>query len=327
MKPLVSVAVISYKHAKYLATCLDSLLSQKTNFDYEVIVGEDCSNDGSREILQDYLVRYPEKLVVIFNEKNLGVSQNSTNVLRHCRGKYIAGFESDDFWCDENKLQKQVDYLETHPEIAAVGSNYYYVNEDGDERQLAMRYGQTDRIYKLKDFLRHGFIVHGNTLLRRRETTPVEEEKFINLRNSVPTQGDVITRCLVYSKGSIYVFPEPMICHRDGNAVASSFTAQNRNGAILYTNMHKDLLLNINEYFDNEINVTTKLCHRMGYILMAKICRKMNFEMSEYLRIFNTMKFSHKCLTVWCFIIISVEKVYNSVYWKFNNRSQYKSRR
>ncbi len=134
MQPLVSITVIAYKHAKYLPACLDSLLGQKTNFDYEVIVGEDCSNDGSREILLDYMARYPDKLKVIINEENLGASKNGYNVLQQCRGKYIAGCESDDFWCDEYKLQKQVDYLEAHPEISAVGSNHFYVDDDGNRR-------------------------------------------------------------------------------------------------------------------------------------------------------------------------------------------------
>ena len=124
MHPLVSVTVLSYKHAKYLPACLDSLLNQKTTFEYEVVVGEDCSNDGSKEILCHYLERYPDKLKVIFNEQNIGASRNGYNVRRLCRGKYLTGCESDDFWCDEYKLQKQVDYLETHPEIAAVGANF-----------------------------------------------------------------------------------------------------------------------------------------------------------------------------------------------------------
>ena len=80
MQPLVSVTVSSYKHAKYLPTCLDAIFNQKTTFDYEVIVGEDCSNDGSREILCDYLKKYPDKLKVIFNEQNLGVTKNGFNI-------------------------------------------------------------------------------------------------------------------------------------------------------------------------------------------------------------------------------------------------------
>lgn len=324
MQPLVSVTVISYKHAKYLPTCLDSLLGQKTTFDYEVIVGEDCSNDGSREILLDYMARYPDKLIVIFNEENLGASKNGVNVRKHCRGKYITGCESDDFWCDEYKLQKQVDYLEAHPEIVAVGANCYYVDIDGNNRQLALRQGQTDRVYQLKDFLHKGFIIHGNSLMRRSDAFSISGAKYEKLRFSAPTQGDVITRCLLYDKGGIYVFPEPMLCHRDGAAVASSFSAQNKNRAIHYTRMHRDILLALNEYFDGKYDFTPKLCHRMGYILMARMLGRMQFDMKEFRELFNAMKLRHKLLTVWQFNRITLEKIWNTVYWKFHDRSQYK---
>lgn len=324
MQPLVSITVIAYKHAKYLPACLDSLLGQKTNFDYEVIVGEDCSNDGSREILLDYLARYPDKLKVIINEENLGASKNGYNVLLQCRGKYIAGCESDDFWCDEYKLQKQVDYLEAHPEISAVGSNHFYVDDDGNRRRLALRKGQTDRVYHLKDFLYRGFIVHGNTLLRRSDAFPIHDEKYQKLRFTAPTQGDVVTRCLLYDKGGIYVFPEPMLCHRDGTAVASSFTAQNKNRAIFYTKMHRDILLALNEYFGGKYDFTPKLCHRMGRILVSRMIGGMQFDIKEFNELLRAMKPSHRLLTVWQINRIALERAWNAVYWKLHDRSQYK---
>ena len=327
MQPLVSVTVISYKHAKYLSTCLDCIFNQKTNFDFEVIVGEDCSNDGSKEILLDYMERYPDKLRVIFNEVNLGVTKNGFNVRKLCRGKYITGCESDDFWCDEYKLQKQADYLENHPEIAAVGANCYFVDDNGENRKLALRADQTDRTYKLKDFLRSGFIAHGNSLMRRAEVTPTEGEKYEKLRFTAPTQGDVITRCLIYDKGGVYVFPEPMLCHRDGAAVSSSFAAQNKDRAIYYTEMHRDILLALNEYFDGKYDFSSKLCHRMGVILLSKVQGKMNFKMSEFNAILKTMKFSHRCLTFVRFAEALINKTYSSIYWKFHDRSNYKEKK
>lgn len=323
MKPLVSVAICSYKHAKYLRTCLDSILNQKTTFDFEVIVGEDCSNDGSREILEEYLICFPEKLTVIFNEQNLGVTKNGINVRNRCRGKYIASCESDDFWCDEYKLQKQVDYLEAHPEIVAVGSNHYFVDDDGNNQKLALRASQTDRVYQLNDYLKYGLLIHGNSLMRRSDAIPVDTEKYKRLRQCAPTQGDVITRCLLYAKGGIYAFPEPMLCHREGGAVASSFSAQNINKAIGYTRMHRDILLALNEYFEGEHDVMPKLCHRMGYILMARCFGRMHFDMKEYSQLFRELNLAHKFLTIWQFNRLLLERIWNVVYWRFHDRSQY----
>lgn len=324
MEPMVSITVSSYKHAKYLPTCLDSLLNQKTNFHYEVVVGEDCSNDGSKEILLDYQAKYPDKLVVIFNETNLGVSKNGLNIRKKCRGKYLASCESDDFWCDENKLQKQFDYLEAHPEIAAVGSNNYFVDDDGNNPRLALRKSKTDRVYTLKDYMRYGFTIHGNTLMRRSETTPSGGEKYEKLRLSVKTQGDIITRCLIYDKGGIYVFPEPMLCHRDGSAVATSYSAQNINNAIKYTYMFEDMKNALNEYFEGKYDFSPIVANRMAFILFGRIFGNLKFEFKEFFKIYKSLKLSQKLKVVRRFFAMISDKVCNMVYWRFHDRSQYK---
>jgi glycosyltransferase involved in cell wall biosynthesis len=115
LKPLVSVRVITYNHEKYIAKCLEGILMQKTNFAYEVIVGEDCSRDKTREIVLDYQKRYPDIIKVIISEKNIGPVANSLRVEKASQGAYHALCEGDDFWIDPLKLQRQVDFLEANP--------------------------------------------------------------------------------------------------------------------------------------------------------------------------------------------------------------------
>jgi glycosyltransferase involved in cell wall biosynthesis len=113
--PLVSVHIITYNQASYIAEALEGALRQQTDFGVEIVVGEDCSTDGTREIIRDYQRRYPERIRVITSERNVGIHANSLRTGEACRGKYLAFCEGDDYWTDPHKLHKQVHFLETHP--------------------------------------------------------------------------------------------------------------------------------------------------------------------------------------------------------------------
>lgn len=320
--PLVSCLVAAYKHAPYLRTCLDSLLGQKTTFSFEVIVGDDCSNDGSAEILREYQEKYPDNLIVIINEKNLGPSQNGMKIRSYSRGKYIASCEGDDFWCDDHKLQKQVDYLESHPEIEAVGSNCYSVNVNGENRKRMLRKGQTNRVYYLKDYLYKGFLIHGNTLMRHAHPEIENDEKYMKLRATAPTMGDVISRVQIYDRGGIYVFPEPMLCHRDGSAVASSFSARNKTKAIYYTEMYAELIHAIENYYDGKYDLSPKIASRFASILFGRLLGSIDFEIKPFFALLNKQSFKIKCLFVLEFLYFVIERVWNKLYWVFHNRAK-----
>ncbi len=113
--PLVSVTMITFQHEKYISEAIEGVLLQKTNFTYELIIGEDCSLDGTRAIVKDYQAKHPDKIILKLPEKNLGMMRNSVSNKLLCRGKYIAECEGDDYWTDPYKLQKQVDFLESNP--------------------------------------------------------------------------------------------------------------------------------------------------------------------------------------------------------------------
>lgn len=114
---ILSVCTVTYNQANYIAKTIDSFLMQKTNFKFQVIIGDDCSTDGTTEIIKEYAEKYPEIIKPIFREKNIGAGNNSLDVYNHANTKYIAICDGDDYWTDENKLQIQVDYLENHPEL------------------------------------------------------------------------------------------------------------------------------------------------------------------------------------------------------------------
>lgn len=121
----ISVAVITYNQQDTIAQTLDSILCQKGDFELEVVVGEDCSTDNTLAICQEYAVRYPEQVVLLENTHNLGIMANFARVMKACTGEYVGICAGDDYWCDEEKLQKQLEYFKTHPESGVCTTNGY----------------------------------------------------------------------------------------------------------------------------------------------------------------------------------------------------------
>lgn len=127
----VSVAVITYNHEATIRQCLDSILNQLVDFDYEIVVGDDCSTDSTQSILREYATKYPNRFVLKLNPENEGVSRNNIHVLSCCKGEFIAMCEGDDYWSDAEKLKKQVGFLRKNKEYGFVGSACYLLYPDG----------------------------------------------------------------------------------------------------------------------------------------------------------------------------------------------------
>ena len=115
-KPLVSICCITYNHERFISQCLDGFLMQNVDFPFEIVISDDCSTDNTKKIIDTYVSKYPAIFKDVSPSKNLGSTKNFYHVLEKASGKYIALCDGDDYWIDENKLQMQVDFLETNPE-------------------------------------------------------------------------------------------------------------------------------------------------------------------------------------------------------------------
>ena len=116
-KPLLSICIISYNQVDYISQAIESAINQQMNFNSEIIIADDCSTDGTREIVMNYAVRYPGWIRVLERNQNLGPANNFIDLIYAAQGKYIAYLEGDDYWTQNNKLQQQVDFLEQHPDF------------------------------------------------------------------------------------------------------------------------------------------------------------------------------------------------------------------
>ncbi len=151
---------------------MEGFLMQRTNFKYEVIIGEDCSTDNTRKIVQEYCDKYPEMVHLVYSDKNVGGHRNIVRVLDQAKGKYIAFCDGDDFWTSPDKLQKQVDFLENNPDYVICchytreidfSGNLLYVNEN----PVSLKYEYGDLVInKQAETCTATMVVRGREMLK-----------------------------------------------------------------------------------------------------------------------------------------------------------------
>ena len=143
-EPLLSVCLITYNHVKYIGEAIDGVLMQKFSFSWELIIADDCSTDGTREIILNYKEKHPEFIKLILQEKNVGSAQNWMDLITSPKSKYISYFEGDDYWTDPYKLQKQVDFLEANNDYGLVHHEADYLFEKN--KTLIKNHHKTNQI-------------------------------------------------------------------------------------------------------------------------------------------------------------------------------------
>jgi glycosyltransferase involved in cell wall biosynthesis len=156
--PYISIGMVTYNHERYLAQAIESVLQQRVRTTFELIIYEDCSTDGTREIALDYQRRFPEIVRVLYSNANVGMAENVRRGIAAYRGRYCAGLDGDDFWTDPDKLQKQFEALENHPDLDLCITRGHRFFEDGTT-QPDWDYGDADRIVPQTQLLRRPGII------------------------------------------------------------------------------------------------------------------------------------------------------------------------
>lgn len=240
-KPLVSICSITYNHAPYIRQCLDGFLIQKTNFKYEIIIHDDASTDGTAEIIKEYVEKYPDLITPIFQTENQYSKGVRGMFPKFCfpraQGKYIALCEGDDYWTDPLKLQKQVDFLESHPDYVMCSHRFkQYMQKEGIYKDDW--YGEVPNgiTYELKSLI-HGFWFHVplTVMFRRDILCLAEYEKY-------PYSKDATLFFHLLQKGRGFMIPEFMGMYRvhsggvwSGVSEGSQMEADFKNRIGIYT--------------------------------------------------------------------------------------------
>ncbi len=220
LRPLVSVCMLTYNHEKYLSQAMNSILMQKVNFNYEIIVGEDCSIDNTRKILLEFNNMHPGLFNLILQKSNVGMMKNECDVYNSVRGKYIAFLEGDDYWSDENKLQKQVEFLEANRDFAGAAhqtlikvedehmkyEKFYKKYKNDDIKEELLFHKCNKNVLEFRDLIR-SHILHQSSLMFRSYIV-----KKYNLKDLI--FGDHALTLLIASEGKIKYFPDVMSVYR-----------------------------------------------------------------------------------------------------------------
>lgn len=209
---MVSVYCLAYNHEKYIRDALEGFVCQKTDFPFEVIVHDDASTDGTADIIREYAEKYPQLIKPILqteNQYSKGIGITRTYIMPRITGKYVAICEGDDYWCDENKLQKQVDFLEAHPDYSACVHNTLKLNvKTGKETVM---YGQNEQDLTAETMiLKPSGVCHTSSFFFRREYM-FDRPAFVSAVKGV---GDYPVAIHLAMEGNVHYFPQVMSVYR-----------------------------------------------------------------------------------------------------------------
>ena len=255
MEKMVSVICPTYNQARYMRQGLESILMQKTNFEIEILIGEDCSPDNTNEILAEYEAKYPQKISVFHRKENLKQSKNVYDLFMRSTGKYIIILDLDDYWTDENKLQKQVDFLETHDNY--IGVSHYYELVDANGNLIESKDREIDKFvgkeFTLEDFLEEGFVYQTGTFLYRNIWK--ENKDWSILYKSDKTVVDLTVNLILLQRKPIFILNDSMSVYREVIASdALNFRSVCiKDKAMDYKQMSEQME-KLNAYFEGKIN-------------------------------------------------------------------------
>jgi glycosyltransferase involved in cell wall biosynthesis len=248
--PIVSVCVQTYQHAAYIQECLNGILMQQTNFPLEILLGDDESTDGTREICLEYAEKFPDKIRLFLHhrENNISIGGNSTGRfnfsynLYTAKGKYVAICEGDDYWTDPLKLQKQLDFLEENEEYAGCFHSTYIKDEINKIEEKLWR-AYTKNVFTIEETLSKLSLFHTSSFLFKRE--------FLLIPNwfTKIVSGDMALFALIASKGLLYFINEPMSVYRKNEGGVT-----NSLSLIDYHISRIELFENLNKEFDFKYN-------------------------------------------------------------------------
>ncbi|WP_051907951.1 glycosyltransferase family 2 protein [Flavimarina sp. Hel_I_48] len=244
-KPLVSISIITYNHKDFIVDAIESVLMQEVNFEYEIIIGDDFSNDGTQDILKDYEQRYPDKIQLILHPRDYdcipGRINNITN-LYACRGKYIAMLDGDDSWLSTDKLQKQVNFLEENEDFAVSFHDMMLYYQNGTivkHSSKIAHYDQGKTVFTYKDVL-SGWFIQTSSLLFRNHRIGEFPDWFWEIYSA-----DYAIQLLAARHGKLKYFPD-LFAKR--NYHPQSFTAT-QNTTQTHLQRRKKELIFFEKYF------------------------------------------------------------------------------
>lgn len=216
--PLVSICCITYNQEDFIADAIEGFLMQKTEFPYEILIGEDCSTDRTKDIVLGYAESNPDRIKLFISEKNMGGQKNFENLTEQSRGKYIALCEGDDYWTDPLKIQKQIAFLERNPECMMSFHASKVITAKKLSTLRTIRPFQQDHLCTVEEIIRiAGAKIPTQSKVYRKQVVADLPQWYLSAH-----VGDMAKDLLIASRGTIAYMDETMSVYR--LAVKGSWT-------------------------------------------------------------------------------------------------------
>ncbi len=245
LKPKVSVLMITYNHEKFISEAIEGVIMQQTDFDFQLVICDDFSKDNTPNICKEYKEKYPSKITLQLNEKNMGGNgmPNLINGYQYCmESKYLAICEGDDYWTSPHKLQKQVDFLENNPDFVICFHNSEVKSFEGNHPSYFLNNNIEKDVFTLDDLIGDDeiwFMATASILYSRAALGEMPEWLKCSL------SGDIPMHILAARHGKIKYLDEVMSVYRK-NMGGASFTDNKkdevflRNRIFMYENLDKE---------------------------------------------------------------------------------------
>lgn len=316
--PVVSVQMCTYNHEPYIRQAIEGVMMQKTDFEFELVIGEDCSQDNTREICFEYQKRYPDKIRVLWWHENVSkFGGNSRRVNARCRGEFIAFCEGDDYWIDPYKLQKQVDLMRAKRQVSICFTSAHVLIGDSMRPYIMYKSHMDNGVNSGHTFVKecsrckHGFTITASALLRK-EMYNKAMDTFEILRWRL-CLGDLTIWMALGYEGDVWFDESPMVVYRrhSGNITASS----------LHYKIERDAAI-VRLYFEFiKGNGIWRFSRQVFYLLDALMHEKMNSPFPERRReCMRIIKYNWKCMWFW-----HIASMFSMCVFLFGNLSRFSS--
>ena len=297
--PVVSICCITYNHEKYIEETIDSFLMQETDFPFEIVIGEDCSTDGTKKIIDDYIKEYPKLIKLVTSESNVGMNLNFSRTILSCKGQYIALCEGDDYWTDKDKLQIQIEEMQKYPEVD-MSFHPAYELIDGKQGNILAKHADKNKIFTTSEvILGDGGFMPTNSLVFKKIMIDRLPQWFYD---EAPV-GDYFIQILGSRKNGALYLPIPMSCYRTQQNNSWSASMKKEQERIIFLEKITKSMTLLDKELDYEYSNEIKkyIRYQTFAIIMSKT---INIETKKHFYIKNKTQFSAKEKFLW-YIVFS----------------------
>lgn len=308
----VSVYVMTYYHEKYIERCINSILEQKTEYTYEIVICDDCSKDATKDIIEKYRSLYPSIIRVKYNAYNIGIPKNIYQARCMCRGKYIVNLSGDDYWINCNKLQIQIDFLENnHEYIACCNRMEIRYDDENVAYNILPKINECNKEFSLKDYedgktlYTHGFMMKNLFLTQK------GRDYFSQASKISDKVDDAVDNVLLLLYGKVYVLDTITDVYR---VPISKETSNNYNSKFTKLEKAKYSIDLVNSLFDNygdKINFKERYINSFSVALLYMI---ISFDFKSYMELYKSIPKIYKKPIYKGVFIKSIPKAISFVY-------------